>query len=172
MRLWFRDFGDFFRLRDQKTSGAMAPIAPPSLAPLIIHIHKGEGDLKHCPRGFFIGTNWCKFGVNKSRNFFALNCQIYGRLVGICSSKFIKYIFVPFIKKAIMVFCSVAYVIILINKIKIMFTNLPTYLALSLIIGKNLEGHEVFFNQSSCQCSWLLLLVGTTLAFSNFEYNK
>ena len=34
-RLWFRDF---FRLRDQKTSGAMAPVAPPSSAPLYIYL--------------------------------------------------------------------------------------------------------------------------------------
>ena len=32
----FETFRDFFRLRDQKTSGAMAPVAPPSLAPLMI----------------------------------------------------------------------------------------------------------------------------------------
>ena len=32
----FKTFRDFFRLRDQKTSGAMAPVAPPSLAPLMI----------------------------------------------------------------------------------------------------------------------------------------
>ena len=31
----FETFRDFFRLRDQKTSGAMAPVAPPSSAPLI-----------------------------------------------------------------------------------------------------------------------------------------
>ena len=38
-RLWdfdFETFLDFFRLRDQKTSGAMAPVAPPSSAPLIM----------------------------------------------------------------------------------------------------------------------------------------
>ena len=33
----FETFRDFFRLRDQKTSGAMAPVAPPSSAPLVIH---------------------------------------------------------------------------------------------------------------------------------------
>ena len=32
----FETFRDFFILRDQKTSGAMAPMAPPSSAPLII----------------------------------------------------------------------------------------------------------------------------------------
>ena len=32
----FKTFRDFFILRDQKTSGAMAPVAPPSSAPLYI----------------------------------------------------------------------------------------------------------------------------------------
>ena len=32
----FKTFRDFFKLRDQKTSGAMAPVAPPSSAPLMI----------------------------------------------------------------------------------------------------------------------------------------
>ena len=32
----FETFRDFFILRDQKTSGAMAPVAPPSSAPLVI----------------------------------------------------------------------------------------------------------------------------------------
>ena len=32
----FETYRDFFRLQDQKTSGAMAPVAPPSSAPLII----------------------------------------------------------------------------------------------------------------------------------------
>ena len=31
----FEAFRDFFRLRDQKTSGAMAPVAPPSLAYIV-----------------------------------------------------------------------------------------------------------------------------------------
>ena len=35
----FETFRDFFRLRDQKTSGAMAPVAPPSSAPLIIYLN-------------------------------------------------------------------------------------------------------------------------------------
>ena len=30
----YETFRDFFKLRDQKTSGAMAPVAPPSSAPL------------------------------------------------------------------------------------------------------------------------------------------
>ena len=34
----FETFPDFFRLRDQKTSGAMAPVAPPSSAPLRIRL--------------------------------------------------------------------------------------------------------------------------------------
>ena len=32
----FETFREFFRLRDQKTSGSMAPVAPPSLAPLVM----------------------------------------------------------------------------------------------------------------------------------------
>ena len=32
----FETFRDYFRLRDQKTSGAMAPVAPLSLEPLSI----------------------------------------------------------------------------------------------------------------------------------------
>ena len=34
----FETFREFFRLRDQKTSGAMAPVAPPSLASLPIEV--------------------------------------------------------------------------------------------------------------------------------------
>ena len=38
----FETFRDFFRLRDQKTSGAMAPVAPPSLALLNIWVGSVE----------------------------------------------------------------------------------------------------------------------------------
>ena len=34
----FETFRDFFILRDQKTSGAMAPVVPPSSAPLLISL--------------------------------------------------------------------------------------------------------------------------------------
>ena len=33
---------DFFRLRDQKTSGTMAPVAPPSLARAIVYYLFGK----------------------------------------------------------------------------------------------------------------------------------
>ena len=41
----FETFRDFFILRDQKTSGAMAPVAPPSSAPLRILIIISGKDL-------------------------------------------------------------------------------------------------------------------------------